>query len=668
MSLSLELRGKCRRSCWAHLRTLSSACWPQWLRQSCPLSLLNSPGSLRPLSNSLPQQLESWVRWPRYSPSGTQEDVRHALQSLRLPGDQKKSLDANTPSAKKGLVEGSHLSQPSGSHQGQNVRNQYTPRLQQKIGNDATQELQRLERGQEHPGPADPGNEICNLGRDGGTSTIKTGTAEEGGDGKRSIIRYQKKAVSVRRRSTLPPRRVATPSETLLYSLGPLSRLYAVTNSFKTKVDLSRIDPMALAMHGRKGAQHKVQSPSSLQSVQPVSSAARLSLQRLLAEYLHACWPLDSPTSDRDGGPQVKVANADALHVVLSEQNVNYIRQQGYQPEDLVSWAWVLTASTIEWAVERLLVLMADSSDTLRHSRCVPTFVFLFLLRREKWSARALSKVIIHAWARLEGAVQDQGRQPGISIESENRQGHLPSSDILLKPMLEHTVVVMVIRLLRQARKVWPEACIPIAAMFTQHVNGNRFGSPTATRKTPPAARLTFVYNTMLSLIALPASVSPYRSVAAQRRAQFSIVARMRRFDPPLVIDRRAYRAMTRTHLAHKKTSQERDWASLKGKDWPPWKEDKIGLDAEKGHEYGMSLANQVRKRAEEAGYACQPWEVAAEILAGWDTDRSPTIQKRILLPRSVEQMSRPLPKPMDDMPKVSPGMNIWAARIEATR
>ena len=449
-----------------------------------------------------------------------------------------------------------------------------------------------------------------------------------------------------------------------MFSLGPLASMYATSKAYTNKVDLSHVDPISIARYGRAGAHNGRQSCSSEISRHSTLPNSRRCLQRLLAEYLHSCWPLQLEVNEPFGKVQARSANDGALDVVLSDRNVEYIRRKGYEPEDLVSWAWILTATTTDRAIQRLLVLDAETNAESYRSRDVPTFIFLSVLRREAWSAGALLKSIVHAWARLVGNVVDRRKQLNtLHLTEDSRSHEKQSPNDLLRPMSEQTVIIMVIRLLRQARKVWPEACIPIVAMLTNHVGGERSCSLAASRKPNATARLTFVYNTVLSLIALP-MLSPYRSITFQQRAQFNILRRMNEFNPPLAIDREGYRAVTRVQLAHRKTSRERDWASLKAKSWPPWKEDKSGLDADKGPHYGMSRASEIRKKLEQAGYCARQWELAADVLAGWDTDGSPTIQKRKLLSRPI--MSRGFLE--EDEAEPPSKTDIWAARIEATR
>ena len=480
------------------------------------------------------------------------------------------------------------------------------------------------------------------------------------------LVRYETVGRSKGTRKTFK-KCICTPSKGLLFSLGPLAPLYAGFRDLKRKVDLSHKDPMVIAQHGGGRVQQKEPSSFEVKSHQVIFATPQLCLQRILAEYMHSCWPIEMAIVDPLRGPRMTLSTEESLRLVFTDENSMYLQSQGYQPEDLASWAWILTAISTERAVGRLLALTEESSKDDMSCRSIPSFVFMFLLRREHWSAPALLRMIVHAWDRLEGRVASRKNQSSHPCGDEQLQnyGSPQSQRILHQALSESTVVIMVVRLLRQARKVLPEACIPIAAMLTRYVKGHDWGSTTASRKTPSVIRLTFIYNSILSLLALPASLSPFLSVPAQQAAQFNVLRRMNEFHPPLAIDREGYRAVTRVQIAHKKTFQERDWASLKAKSWPPWKEDKLGIDVEKGPQYGMSRASQIKEQLQAAGYALQRWEVSADILAGWDTDNSPTIQQRYWLSRPPKSRRSDL-EAADESPEYD--TNIWAARVRATR
>lgn len=129
---------------------------------------------------------------------------------------------------------------------------------------------------------------------------------------------------------------------------------------------------------------------------------------------------------------------------------------------------------------------------------------------------------------------------------------------------------------------------------------------------------------------------------------------------PVLPLTRKGYQAVVAVQVAHKKTTAERQSAELKAPSWPPWKEERLGIDAQRGNEGMFSRAMNVLSQMRDAGYSHRLWEEISSILAGWDTDRSPTVQTRALMyrPRSLSRARR----------SDSNHYAIWAARIRATR
>ena len=462
--------------------------------------------------------------------------------------------------------------------------------------------------------------------------------------------------------NSLSPEDCYTPSEAIFYSLGSFSRMYKRFRDFPNKIDLSLPNVSTSTGYGGQYAKPTPGTNSGKESSGSFFPTIRLSLQRLLAEYLRSCWPTTTGFGNTDIGPYDISPSQDALQNVFSEENIAFMNNKGYLPEDLVSWAWIATADSTDRAVRRLIALSADLRFGSNQSRMMPTFVFLLVLRRSDWSARALRMMITHGWDRLEGYVVAQGQQLDAAQDfSKTRVQSLRPRGIAQRFMSKNNTVIMVIRLLRLARNVWPEACVSIATMLTKHER-NSWDTSLSRSK---IAELSYLYNTILSLLALPSSRYPFLSISAQQQAQFVVIRRMNEFQPHLVIDREGYRAVIRVQLVHKKTLQERDWASLKAKSWPPWRQDKLGLDAEKGLQYGQSRASQAINHSEEAGYALQEWESSAEILAGWDTDNTPTIQRRIMHPRPI--MSRG-EKDEEVTLRQTTKLLEWVARIQATR
>ncbi|KAI4152684.1 MAG: hypothetical protein LQ340_002767 [Diploschistes diacapsis] len=358
---------------------------------------------------------------------------------------------------------------------------------------------------------------------------------------------------------------------------------------------------------------------------------------------------------------------------VFDEPSLKLLSHGGYEVEDVVTWAWIVTADDSFQAALRLLAASNHAQGLCQAP--VPTFVFLFILRRARVTAQALKLLIAHGWDRLENRINPQWLAAAVSATSglESRSTelsanrHADSFTTAKYPVMsEQTIVLMVIRLLRHAGRCWPAAIPAITQMLTTHIIGASSKNPTNSDalSVPVLGRLTFLFNRLLRLIARPTSSDPFLAIVHQERAQFNIIRKMTEFQPALIVNQEGYRAIIQVQIAHRKTLSERNWSYLKSKAWPPWREDKLGIDAGKGRDMGISRATRALQNLKESGYSSGPWEDAAGILSGWDTDRSPTIQKRTIFSpgigfRFIENVK------IEDGPFKS---LVWEARIRATR
>lgn len=233
----------------------------------------------------------------------------------------------------------------------------------------------------------------------------------------------------------------------------------------------------------------------------------------------------------------------------LPLESLTHMASRGYSFKDFAAWKWVLSGLTAEDAAARLEFFVVPSATVAANFAAIPIFVFLRLLRREDISQRAFALLLRQAW-RLMGPY-DQGKSDStlnfVTPAAGPRQ--LPRFDL-------DSLALMVIRLLRLARKVWPMACVKIASLWTSYA---RIGLVVREvqqdeMSAEDSARLTFCYNRILSILALPANKRPFQSLHHRQRAQFMVIRQMNTFKPPLTIDREGYRAVVRVQLAHSKT------------------------------------------------------------------------------------------------------------------
>lgn len=339
-------------------------------------------------------------------------------------------------------------------------------------------------------------------------------------------------------------------------------------------------------------------------SLSTESQEGPLSLHTILSRYLRA----------------ISVAPWTEPCTELSSDETLLLQSKGYSPTDVEQWAACL--------FNKDSIAAAAIFRSGRQSP--PFFLVLLFLRRKRIRALALGIVLRHVSARLAREDVDW-----VSLKA------------------------LVLHLLRHARLVWPESIPYIASLFSAEASKIYSNGTGAQRRSSRMLRdLTRFSNELLSLLSLPVPVRPVISSLHQEKAQFEVLRFMASCSPALVVSQRGFKATTRNQLAHSKTAQEREWAALKGPSWPPWKQNRTAMDDEKGYEFGSSRASRILHRMYEAGYDGSDWAEIVQIYAGWDTDLSPTIQTRAILPsiwaraRSKERLQAIL----------------WAARIKTTR
>ncbi|KAL1962073.1 hypothetical protein VTN77DRAFT_601 [Rasamsonia byssochlamydoides] len=394
-----------------------------------------------------------------------------------------------------------------------------------------------------------------------------------------------------------------------------------------------------------------------------VKRPSRISLQTILADYITTLDTLLSRNrlpEDHDSNHASKVD--EALKRVFNDRHLQLLSAKGHSAEDVMAWAWILKANHPSQAALRLLVLakhytLQEQNTTKR----LPPFITLLLLRRKHLDVRAF-RVLLHyslhilnqqplpTIASVVGSVSE-GSEFKITLPPKRDQPRVAAA----------TAMSMVKLLLYHARHLWPAAQLSIAHSFASFLT-HSLAEPNATSEhTLRLNRLrAYYFNACLWLLSIPSKHGPFLSASIQQRAQFELLKAMAAHRPVLPVNRRGYQAVVAVQVAHKKTAAEKQSARYKAASWPPWKEEKLGIDSQRGNEGMRSRAMQVMSQMKEAGYSHTVWEEVASILAGWDTDGSPTIQTRRLT-GSPGKLSASAKSRLNDPA-------IWAARIRATR
>lgn len=425
---------------------------------------------------------------------------------------------------------------------------------------------------------------------------------------------------------------IPTPSEMLLAAL-PTEAQKAFTSRRGNKMDLSHVAIRQWEKVPWKGRRmvkrlHATRRTVEMHSPQK-QPTKQVSLCAILARYIAA-----------RGASELR-----ASEYIKGAEDLDYLQIKGYSPDHVQAWAEVLISSNANQAVWKFTTL----ADTISPSGgpSLPTFLLLFILRARSLKATSLRLLLDYIWTYYIGQV--------------------PRSEALvtIRAIDEGPARILVIRLIRHARMVWPNALEEIASIVGRLV-GRESDGLVDNLSRHRIQKYSHFYNRLLSLFAMPTSLRPFASIAIQQRSQFCLIRKMIKFKPHLPVTREGFRALIKVQLAHKKTDSERKWATRKALSWPPWKEELLGIEADSEDPGKNSRAADVLLRMVEAGYSPSHWEECARVLAGWDTDGSPTIQTRTLLsPASVLQDADQGPKTNEPHPDK---VGTWAARILATR
>ncbi|CAZ83650.1 unnamed protein product [Tuber melanosporum] len=449
------------------------------------------------------------------------------------------------------------------------------------------------------------------------------------------------------------------------------------------KVDLSHVDPLEPRRRSNKDRYRLAEPGRALKRSyfggvkvryidQDGIQRERYSLKSITMSLIYHIYKLYPHSSFRfpvleSAGNLSEDHDEMVLRGVFTSGARDYLEQRGYTPEDVLVWAWVLTArdgglaghrldlgtrvrnEMVDRSLEEQDILDAelpgeervqsshggedlDSDDTknmqlssprnttgARHTYRIPPFLILFTLRRKYF-------------------IRDNVRALFPMIESVL----FPSNHLSISE--DKTTVLLLLRLLRRVRSTWPPAISIVAKLLVTHLH-----RPDTSRPRSPS-RLTRLYNRLLTCFSLPTPDGPFAHLPILQRSQFLILRKMAAMGIPLV--REGYRAIVIVQLAHAKTPPEKQTVRDMVTTWPPWPFERDGRE---GLPPRISRAAEVIQRMTEAGYPLHDWEYSALVLAGKDTDNTPTIQTRTFHLRLRHLIS-------------SSPTSIWASRIRATR
>lgn len=367
-------------------------------------------------------------------------------------------------------------------------------------------------------------------------------------------------------------------------------------------------------------------------------------LSQILHQYLLF---LRSQASSNSSSDEEELSR---LSEIFSRENRRLLRFKSYAPEDVAAWAWILSAQNSFRAAMRLFFWDSQKSVEPR----TPIFIVKILLHRPHTDVRAYRLLLSYSLSFL---LRRPLESMEMAREKKATKPLIKSRQAILSPRRASGLIKI---LLRRAREMLPAAQFNIAqayAYYLIHLLPLLHTKPMAWEINRLRAES---FNECLRLLGIPSRVQPYLSSSIQQQAQFELLKAMAAHDPVIPVNRLGYQAIMAVQLAHEKTPAERVFAKQKALSWPPWKEARMGIDSERGNDGMRSRTMQVLSQMIEAGYSLSSWDDVAAILAGWDTDGTPTIQTRSL--------ARPQKSLKAGTKKSKVNSTIWASRIRATR
>jgi hypothetical protein len=296
----------------------------------------------------------------------------------------------------------------------------------------------------------------------------------------------------------------------------------------------------------------------------------------------------------------------------LSEDRLNAMVASGYSTKDIDLWTSILAGSSSIQAVAKLNNLYKADPNIK-----VPSNILSLILDLGKIDQLSLRTLSIYI----------------------NATVHLHHGELILQ-------------LLRKISQTWPDGLPFAASIFSQWV---------AKEKLDEYVQINNLHNQVLCILAGSSEKAYFSTILSRHKAQLQILSDMTNHHPQLQIMRSGYRALITVRLALPKTKEDREWAALKAESWPPWKEERLGIE----YPLRRSSAMQVLHHMQHVGYGWTDWEKQACIYAGWDTDDSPTIQTRNAKQLFGQDLNK-RPDPTDFTMMDSD--RVWAARIRSTR
>ncbi|TVY16096.1 hypothetical protein LARI1_G005399 [Lachnellula arida] len=342
---------------------------------------------------------------------------------------------------------------------------------------------------------------------------------------------------------------------------------------------------------------------------------------------------------------------------ISTDAGLTTLRARGFNTHNVARWAWVVSGDGPDAMMQRFL---SDPDNQ-------PLFLFLQIIRLDFFEVRTLEATLTYVWNKLLVRPRnDTTSMADAETDTANPWSNVThfSTHIKNTGVDDKTFMIIIGRLLYQARRIFSPGMLSIAHMLAPFIFASLDRKSRDPRKLDTRTHqwLCKQYNSVIHLLALPASIEPMKSMVHNWSAQKVLLEQGELFEPPLSLDEGSYRAVAHVLAASKRSETESKAAMLRSRSWPPWREAQDGMDAQSLGEESTSRVILALARKRVSGFRHHSsHDQALRILGGQELDGTPTIHTRKLLKtRSGRSNS--------DQPSDDTDSSQWAARIEATR
>ncbi|KAL2057713.1 hypothetical protein ABVK25_002097 [Lepraria finkii] len=239
-------------------------------------------------------------------------------------------------------------------------------------------------------------------------------------------------------------------SQALIEALGPIGQEYARPKEAGTKVDLTFVDPMMPASDYNRFLEESAKAKER-SKVAAAEGKFDYSLKELLVRYIRHVDPILEYQA-RVQNPFNENPELDKnLLLVFDHGTLRSLRQRGYDLRDFMAWTWILKAKSAEQMATRLMVLTHPAFTKQNHFKSVPQFLFLFILRRQKMTARTLRSLLVYAWDWMQ---QSGNVTKDPQVQNANKEQTTNQTNLVRyitddpRGMLENMFMLMIIRFL----------------------------------------------------------------------------------------------------------------------------------------------------------------------------------------------------------------------------